>query len=100
MQQISSYSPYTETNNIIVAGIILIVYEAMILITYYVLSIPGVAILQGIININSVPELATYGGISLTVFDMMFALAFMIPIVWFFVWIYRTGYMGQFRRFY
>lgn len=93
-------NPYSDTNNIIIAGVILIVYEALLLISYYILSVAFPPVLSGIITSGITPELATQGPITLTIFDYMFALAFLTPIFGFFVWIWRRESGHQFRRFY
>jgi len=75
-----------QTESIIKAGILLIVYEFLFGAMYFFLSNPIVTFLNAVINTNIVAELATYGPLSLTVFDMMFAVLILTPIVWFIAW--------------
>lgn len=90
-----------NTNSIIVMGIALAVYELVIVMLYYFLSTPGLLVLWNIIELEkqTIPEAYTYGPPILSVFNMMFAVAFVIPIVLFIVWVYRqeSGYIT--RRF-
>lgn len=87
------YSPYQqpqqETQSIIMIAIILPIYEAIILIMWFFLSQPIYDVLSAIISLGNTPQLTLYGGLNLTVLDMLFAIAFMIPIVWVFVWVFR-----------
>jgi len=102
MQRYSPYNQYQQVlqNSILVAGIVLIVYEAVILIIYFVGGDAVLRVLNGIFDLSPVPEMGTFSPIILTCFNMMFAVAFLLPVVWFFVWVYKKEHGYQFRRFY
>lgn len=94
-----NYNP--ERNSIFLAGIILIVYEAIMLMIFFFLSDPILSVLEGIFaGTTNIPEMSTFSPIILTVFNIIFAIAFIIPVIWFFVWIYQKEHGYQFRRFY
>lgn len=88
------------TDSIIKAGVLLIMYEFLFGVTYFFLSNPIVTILNSVINTNIVPELAIHGPLSLTVFDMIFAVAVLIPIVWFIAWVMREEPVVSYKRYY
>ena len=83
-------------DNIIKLGLILIVTEAVILITFYFLATPIQMLLYGLITsvVDFVPEMNTYGWQTITIFNMMFAIAMILPIAWFLLRISRveSGY--------
>lgn len=79
-------------DNIIFLGLVLAVYEGLIFMCYLFLSVPIMMLLNGIISLftGSIPEMTTYGSPTLTFFNIMFAIAFIIPVIWFFVSIARV----------
>ena len=95
------YNPYrNEHDSIIVAGIFLIIMEGIILIIFFIGGEAVLSVLQGIMNLVTSSEMATHSPLIISCFYIMFAIAFMIPVVWFFVWIARREKGFQFRRFY
>ncbi len=94
------FNPYQEHNSIIVAGIILVIYEAITLIIFFVGGEAVLAVLQGIINVITTSEMATHGPLVITCFYLLFAIAFIVPVVWFFVWVTKREQGFQFRRFF
>ena len=98
----SQYGQYQDVlnNSIFVAGIVLIVFEAVILIIYFVLGPAILSVLNGIFNLNNAPaEMATYSPEILLIFDAIFAVAFITPVIWFFVVLFRKEHGYQFRRY-
>ena len=89
-----------ETDSIIKAGVFLAVYEFLMLIMYFFLSKPIPTIINGVMNTEIVPELATYGNLGLTIFNIMFAVAFLIPVIYFLIWCIREDPQNiVFRRY-
>jgi len=89
-----------EQKSILIMGIVLIVFEAIILIIYFVAGDTVLQVLNGIFGLSNNPsQMSTYSPLILTVFNVMFAVAFLIPVVWFFVVLYRKEHGYQFRRF-
>ena len=89
-----------EAENIIKAGVILAVYEFLMLIMYFLLSKPIPVFINSVMNTEIVPELETYGTLGLNIFNMMFGVAFIIPIVWFLIWCIREDpQQFMFRRY-
>ena len=93
-------NPNHQHDSIIIAGIVLIIFEAIVLIIYFVASDPILSVLEGIFSLSTVSEMGTYSPIILTVFNVMFAIAFITPIVYFFVWVYKKEHGFQFGRVY
>jgi len=85
-----------QVNSIIFAGILLVVYEAVIIMCFYFLAPAVMLILYSIFtsDITMANHGAVYSGEFYFVTNMMFAIAFLIPVVWFIVWVYRveSGY--------
>ena len=80
-----------QTQSIIVAGFILVIYEAIVLMCFYFLAPPVMMILYGILGGFTTTIVPTqYPQEIYTVCDMMFALAFLIPIIWFIIWVVKT----------
>ena len=77
----------SSDDNIIFLGVILIISEAVILISYFFLATPILLVLNGLVMglTGYVPQMATYGTPTLVIFNVMYAVAFIIPIVWFFL---------------
>lgn len=93
------YNPYqSEHDSIIVAGILLIISEAIILIIFFVGGEAVLSVLQGIINLVTTSEMATHSPLIITCFYLMFAIAFIVPPIYFFVWVARKEKGFQFRR--
>lgn len=87
-------------NSILVAGIVLVVYETIILIIYFLAGSAVMDVLTAIFGISNVAsQMGTYSPTILTVFNMMFAVAFLLPVAYFFVWIWRKEQGFQYRRF-
>ena len=88
-----------DSDNLIFLVVVLAIYEALILICYFFLSTPILTLLNGIVTLfsDSVSQMGTYGIPTLVIFNIMFAIAFIIPIVWFLVKIARveSGYMTR-----
>lgn len=87
-----------ETNNIIKAGVILAGYEFLMIVMYFFLSKPIPTIINSVMNTEIVPELQTYGTLGLNIFNIMFGLAFLIPIIWFLIWCIREDPQNIFYR--
>ena len=81
-----------QTNSIIMAGLMLLIYEAMIIICFYFLSPIVMLILYSIFNSQITIDVggAMYANEFYLVTVMMFAIAFLIPLVWFILWVFRT----------
>jgi hypothetical protein len=81
-----------QTNSIILAGLILLVYETMVIICFYFLSPIVMIILYSIFNSQVTLDYggAVYAQEFYIVTVMMFAIAFLIPLVWFVLWVFRT----------
>jgi Sec-independent protein secretion pathway component TatC len=82
----------SQINSIILAGIILIIYETMVLLCFYFLAPVVMMILYSIFNseITIANHGAMYSGEFYFITTMMFAVAFLIPVVWFVLWVFRT----------
>ena len=89
-----------DSDSIILAGIVLIIWEAVTIIVFYVLSTPILALLNAILGCGTTPYLAMLGPEYVTVFYMIFAISFIIPIVWFFLWIFKREYGSSMYRYY
>jgi len=72
-------------------GVILILYLLIVISLYIFLSSPYDDIMTSFENINgSTDELVEAGaGTNRIVFDMMFAILGIIPIIWFMVWAFN-----------
>ena len=85
-----------QVNSIIFAGILLVVYESVVIMCFYFLAPAVMLILYSIFtsDITMANHGSMYSGEFYFVTNMMFALAFLIPVVWFIVWVYRveSGY--------
>jgi hypothetical protein len=79
------------TDSIIVRGVLLIAYLAIIIIIYLVLSTPYIQIVGSFEDLNQSgdAQMEFTGGVIRTVFDMMFAMAALVPIFWFVVWCFH-----------
>jgi len=87
--------------NIAKAGIYLIVYMAIVVIFYVVISDPFEDIISGVEDINSTAsdaKIEYHAGYIRTAFNMSFAVAGIVPIVWFIAWAYsREPDWGYYR---
>jgi Sec-independent protein secretion pathway component TatC len=81
-----------QTNSLIMAGLILLVYEAMVIICFYFLAPIVMIILYSIFNSQVTLDYggAVYASEFYVITVMMFAIAFLIPLVWFILWVFRT----------
>lgn len=85
--------------NIIKAGAVLAIYEFLMIVMYFFLSKPIPTFINAVMDTEIVPELQTYGTLGLTVFNIMFGIAFLIPAIWFMIWIIREDPQNTvFRR--
>ncbi len=89
-----------DNDSIILAGIVLIIWEAIMVIMYFVLSVPIMALLNAILGCGTTPYLTMLGPEYRLVFNMIFAIAFAIPIVWFFLWVFKREYGSSMYRYY
>ena len=85
-----------RTQSIILAGIILMVYEAIMIICFYFLAPVVMMVLYSIFNspVTIASHGAVYSGEFYFITNMMFACGFLIPVVWFIVWVFsvESGY--------
>jgi len=88
-----------ETNSIIKAGVILAGYEFLMILMYFLLSTPIPTFINAVMDTEIVDELATYGSLGLNIFNLMFAIAFILPIVWFLLWCVREESTYYYRRY-
>lgn len=90
------YEAANQTNSIILAGIVLMIYEAIIIITFYFLSPIVMMILYAIFTDPTTVAVngSMYASEFYAVTVLMFAVAFLIPVVWFVLWVFRveSGY--------
>lgn len=86
-----------EVDSIIPAAVLLLVYEFLIIVIYLFFSEPFIAIVAGFQGL-SVPEVQTYTPKILTYFTMMMAIAGVVPILWFIVWVYHREPDWRFNR--
>lgn len=95
-------NPYQRSNDnsIIVGGVVLIVWECIVLCMYFFLSDPILSVLEGIFNLSTLSQMGTYSPVIIIIFNVIFAVAFITPVVWFFVWLFKKEGGYQFRRFY
>ena len=94
------YAQDGAMNSIILAGIMLLVYESIMIVCFYFLSPVVMMILYSIFN--SEVTLAYNGGMYASEFYFvtvaMFAVAFLIPVVWFILWVFRVEAGSVVRR--
>lgn len=85
-----------QSSSIILAGIILLIYEAIVIICFYFLAPIVMIILYSIFNSQVTLDYggAMYAQEFYVITVMMFAIAFLIPLVWFILWVFRveSGY--------
>lgn len=89
-----------DTESIIKAGVILAVYEFLVILMYFFLSVPIPTFINAVMDTDIVPELQTYGSLGLTIFNLMFAIAFFLPVIWFLFWCIREDPNTFYRRYY
>lgn len=89
-----------DNDSIILAGIVLIIWEAIVVIMYFVLSNPIMTLLNAILGCGTTPWLLILGPLYINVFDMIFAIAFITPIAWFFLWIFKKEYGSSTYKYY
>ena len=78
--------------NILRAGVILMVYLFIIIVLYIFLSSPVDDIITNFENINltaSDSHIESNSAIGRTVFDMIFAILGLVPVVWFVFWCFH-----------
>lgn len=75
-------------NNIVARGVLLIAYLFMIIVIYLVISTPFIQVVGSFEDVNSSgdAEVEEAGRMVRIVFDMIFAMAALVPILWFIVW--------------
>ena len=73
-------------------GILLIVYLFIIIVTYIVISSPFEVMVSGFEDVNETASdsyVDFTSGVVRIVFNFCFALAGLIPIIWFIVWVFQ-----------
>jgi len=95
------YNPYQQQDHdsIIIAGIFLIVSEAVVLIIFFVGGEAVLQVLQGITSLVTTSEMATHGPFVITCYYLLFGIAFFLPVATFFFWLFRKERGFQFRRY-
>jgi len=88
----------TDIESITAAGILLVIWEAIIIIVYLFFSNPIAQVFAGFAGIN-IAQMPAYVATISTYFGYMFAIAGIVPIVVFIVWIYQVNPQWNFRRF-
>jgi len=88
-----------ETNSIIKAGVILAGYEFLMIIMYFLLSPVIPPFINAVMDTEIVDELATYGSLGLNIFNLMFAVAFLLPIIWFVLWCVREEPVYYYKKY-
>jgi hypothetical protein len=85
-----------QTQSIILAGILLLVYETIMIICFYFLAPVVMMVLYSIFNdpVTIANHGAVYSGEFYWITNAMFAIGFLIPVVWFIVWVFsvESGY--------
>ena len=78
-------------NNIAARGVLLIAYLFIIIVIYMVISTPFIQVVGSFEDVNSSGDVQVEeaGRMVRIVFDLMFAMAGLIPIVWFVVWCFH-----------
>ena len=84
--------------NIIRAGMVLAVYLFIIMILYFLLSSPFESVFAGFYGLN-IANAGTHVDDTVDtarlVFNMMFGLLAVFPVIWFFLWVFtREPYWG------
>lgn len=80
-------------DGIILRGILLIVYTFIIITIYIVASSPFENVISGIedVNMTATDSYVETAGTNIRLaFNMSFALAILVPTLWFIVWIFRS----------
>ena len=80
-----------QTDSIILAGIVLVIYEAIMMMMFYFLAPVVVMILYSIFSGSStlVSNINVYSSEFYFIVKVLFAAGFLIPIVWFIAWAFR-----------
>lgn len=80
-----------QNDSIILSGVVLIVYEAIMIMAFYFLAPAVVFILYSIFSGSStlVSNIDVYQSEYFFVVKVMFALGFLVPLIWFAVRIFR-----------
>jgi membrane-bound ClpP family serine protease len=80
-----------QTDSIILAGVVLVVYEAIMIMTFYFLAPVIVLILYSIFTGSStlVSNINVYASEYYFIVKVLFAIGFLVPLVWFITWVFR-----------
>jgi len=78
--------------NIVRDGVILVVFEFIVILLWVVLSSPMAVILNSLINAGTtmgITQMTTYGALVNRVVDIIFLLMGLCPVIWFFFRVYQ-----------
>jgi hypothetical protein len=78
--------------NIIRDGVILVVFEFIVILLWVVLSSPMAVIINSLINAGTtmgITQMTTYGILVNRVVDIIFLLMGLCPVIWFFFRVYQ-----------
>jgi len=78
-----------EVRSIVIAGVLLIAYLFILTILYVVLANPFTWTAMALENVSNHSMVSYEVGLVGDVFNIMFALAAFIPIVWFVAWVFH-----------
>ena len=87
-------------DGLILRGILLITYTFIVITIYIVVSSPFETIVSGMEDINmtdSDTHIESVGGNVRLAFDMAFALAILVPSLWFIVWVFSREADWRYR---
>jgi hypothetical protein len=78
--------------NIVRDGVILVVFEFIVILLWVVLSGPMAVIINSLINAGTnmgITQMTTYGSLVNRVVDIIFLLMGLCPVIWFFFRVYQ-----------